>query len=147
MTTGLTFRNAKIEITVDGGTIWTNISGQTNALIPSGAEREIGEFYDAQNDTPTLGAGKLGRHELMLRVKYTEADLQAWKLLYDAKVAATEVMVRWSPKSGLSGDWLYTSDTGYVKSCPLPGQEVESGDPMRVEVGIDVSAVTRSTIA
>lgn len=147
MSTGLTFRNAKIEITVDGGSNWINISGQTNTVTPSGAERNIGEFYDAQNDNPTLGAGKLGRHELMLRVKYTETDGQAWKVLYDAKEAATEVMVRWSPKGSNTGDWLYTSDAGYVKSCPLPGQEVESGDPMRVEINIDVSDVNRSTVA
>jgi len=147
MATGLTFRNVKIELSIDGAVNWTNISGQSNALIPSGAERNIGEFYDAQNDTPTLGAGKLGRHELMLRVKYTETDGQAWAILYSAKVNATEVLVRWSPKGANTGDWLYTSDAGYVKACPLPGQEVETGDPMRVEVNIDVSAVTKSTVA
>jgi hypothetical protein len=147
MTTGLTFRNVKVEVSIDGGSNWTNISGQTNALTPSGGDRNIGEFYDAQSDNPTLGAGKLGRHQLMLRVKYTETDAQAWRILYDAKEAATPVMVRWSPKGGLSGDYLFTSDEGYVVSCPLPGQEVESGDPMRVEVNVDVSDVNRSVVA
>ena len=147
MTTGLTFRNVKVEITVDGGSNWVNVSGQTNSLVPSGADREIGEFYDAVNDNPTLGAGKLGRHSLTLRVKYTESDAEAWGVLYAAKEAATETMVRWSPKGSNSGDWLFTSDAGYVKSCPLPGQDVQSGDPMRAEIGIDVSAVTKSVVA
>lgn len=146
MATGITFRNAKIEITVDGGTVWTNISGQSNALTVDGGDREIGTFFDAATDTPTLGAGKRGELELKVRAKYTETAGEAHAILAAAYEAATETMVRYSPKGGASGDALYTSDAGYVRTNPYPGQDVESGDPLRLEFTVVVSKLTRSVV-
>lgn len=147
MATGITFRNAKIEVSVDGGSNWTDISGQTNALTPEGGDREIGEFFDAQNDTPTLGAGKRAAIELNVRVKYGETAGQGYDILESAYENATEILVRWSPQGGQSGERLYTSDAGYVKTHKYPGQEVQSGDPLRSEDTIVVSKLTKSTIA
>lgn len=144
---GITFRNAKIEVTVDGGTTWTNVSGQTNSLTVSGGDREIGTFFDAANDTPTLGAGKRSELTLQLRVKYSEADSEAQGILQSAYENATETAVRYSPKGGLSGDRLYTSDAGFVKNPLYPGQEVQSGDPLRHEIDIVVPKLTKSLVA
>lgn len=146
MTTGLTFRNAKIEISVDGGANWINTSGQKNSLTVDGGEREIGTFFDAQNDVPTLGAGKRGELEIKVRVKYSETGGEAHTVLGDAYENATETMIRYSPRGGASGQRLYTSDAGYVKTHPYPGQDVESGDPLRSEFTIVVSKLTKSTI-
>lgn len=147
MATGITFRNAKIEVSVDGGTTWVNISGQTNSLEVGGGDREIGTFFDAANDTPTLGAGKRNALELQTRVKYTETDSEAQGVLASAYENATEILYRYSPKGGASGDRLYTSDAGYVQSHPYPGQEVESGDPLRLEFTIMVGKLTKSVVA
>jgi len=147
MTTGYTFRNAKIEISVDGGSNWTDISGQSNALTPSGGDREVGTFFDASNDYPTLGAGKRGELEIDLRVKYGETAGQGYNILESAYENATEVMIRWSPRGGSSGQVMYTSDAGYVKTHQYPGQEVESGDPLRSEDKLVVSKLTKSTIS
>lgn len=144
---GITFRNAKIEISVDGGSTWVNISGQTNSLTPGGGDREIGNFFDAANDTPTLGAGKRNPLEIEVRVKYTETDSEAQGVLAQAYENATETMIRYSPKGGASGDRLYTSDAGFVQTHPYPGQEVESGDPLRIEFTIVVGKLTKSIIA
>ena len=147
MATGITFRNAKIEVSVDGGTTWVNISGQTNSLEVGGGDREIGTFFDAANDTPTLGAGKRNALELQTHVKYTETDSEAQGVLASAYENATEILYRYSPKGGASGDRLYTSDAGYVQSHPYPGQEVESGDPLRLEFTIMVGKLTKSVVA
>ena len=147
MATGITFRNAKTEISIDGGSNWIDISGQKNSLTVEGGEREIGTFFDASNDTPTLGAGKRGELEITVRTKYTETAGQANQVLGSAYENATETMIRYSPKGGNSGDLLYTSDAGYVKTNPYPGQEVESGDPLRNEFVIVVSQLTKSTVA
>lgn len=144
---GITFRNAKIEISVDGGSNYTNISGQSNSLTVGGGDREIGSFFDAQNDTPTLGAGKRQPLELGLRVKYTETDAEAQGVLASAYENATETIVRYSPKGGNTGDRVYTSDAGFVQTNPYPGQEVESGDPMRLEFTIIVPKLTKSVAA
>lgn len=146
MATAFTFRNAKIEISVDGGANWINTSGQKNSLTVDGGEREIGTFFDAQNDVPTLGAGKRGALEIVVRVKYSETGGEAHTVLGDAYENATETMIRYSPRGGASGQRLYTSDAGYVKTHPYPGQEVESGDPLRSEFTIVVSKLTKSTI-
>ena len=147
MSTGLTFRNVKAEISVDGGTNWVNISGQKNSLVVEGGDREIGTFFDAANDTPTLGAGKRGELEITLRIKYTETAGEAHTILGDAYENATETLVRYSPKGGASGDRMYTSDAGYVKTNPFPGQEVESGDPLRTEFVVVVGKLTKSVVA
>lgn len=147
MTTGLTFRNAKIEISVDAGSTWVDISGQTNAVMPEGGDREVGEFFDAANDTPTLGAGKRGSINITTRVKYTETGGEGFAILESAYENATEILIRWSPRGGASGQHLYTSDAGYVKTHKYPGQEVQSGDPLRAEDVIVVSKLTKSTVA
>lgn len=147
MATGITFRNVKIEVSVDGGSVWTDISGQTNALTPSGGDREIGTFFDAANDTPTLGAGKRSEIEIAMRVKYGETGGQGFDILESAYENATEIMVRWSPRGGASGQRMYTSDAGYVRSHQYPGQEVQSGEPLRSEETIVVSSLTKSTIS
>lgn len=146
MTTGITFRNAKIEVRINGGA-WTDISGQTNKVAPSGGDREIGTFYDAVTDRPTLGVGKVGEQEIAVTVKYTETAADAYGLLEAAYENADEVEVRWSPKGGSPGDWQFTSDAGFVKTAPYAGtgQEVEKGDPMRVEFTVVVPGVTRGT--
>lgn len=147
MATGITFRNAKIEISVDGGSTWVNISGQTNKLTVGGGDREIGTFFDAANDTPTLGAGKRNPLEVGVTVKYTETDSEAQGVLASAYENATETYVRYSPKGAASGDRMYTSDAGFVQNHPYPGQEVESGDPLRLEMTIMVGKLTKSLVA
>jgi hypothetical protein len=141
---GITFRNVKVEISVDGGAVWTNISGQTNSLTVGGGDREIGTFFDAANDTPTLGAGKRSELTIQLRVKYSEADSEAQGILQAAYENSTETMVRYSPKGGASGDRLYTSE---VKTPLYPGQEVQSGDPLRHEIDLVVPKLTKSLVA
>lgn len=147
MATGTTFSDAKIEVSIDAGSNWTDISGQTNSLVPEGGDREIGTFFDAQNDTPTLGAGKRSPLDISVRVKYGETAGQGYDILESAYENKTEILVRWSPKGGQSGERLYTSDSGFVRTHKYPGQEVESGDPIRAEDVITVSKVTKSTIA
>lgn len=147
MATGITFRNVKVEVSVNGGSNWTNISGQTNSLTVGGGDREIGTFFDAQNDVPTLGAGKRAELELTLRVKYTETDAEAQGVMASAYENATETMVRYSPKGAATGDRMYTSTAGFVKTNPYPGQEVESGDPLRHEFTIIVPSLTKSLVA
>ncbi len=144
---GITFRNVKIEVSVDSGATWINISGQTNALSVGGGDREIGNFFDAANDTPTLGAGKRNPLEIETRVKYTETDSEAQGVLASPYENATETLIRYSPKGGASGDRLYTSDAGFVQTNPYPGQEVESGDPLRIEFTIVVGKLTKSLVA
>ena len=147
MANGITFRNAKIEASVDGGTTWNNISGLTNSVNVGGGDREIGTFFDAENDTPSLGAGKRAELEITVRVKYTETDSEAHGILAAAYENATETMIRYSPKGGASGDRMYTSTAGYVKTNPYPGQEVEVGQPMRTEFAIVVPKLVKSLVA
>jgi hypothetical protein len=147
MATGITFRNAKIEFSDDGGSTWVDVSGETNALTVDGGEREIGTFFDAENDVPTLGAGKRSELEITMRIKYTEGTDEAHDMIGDAYEAATECAVRWTPKGAGVGNSLFTSDPGFVKSHPYPGQEVESGDPMRSEFVVVVPKITKSASA
>jgi hypothetical protein len=140
-------RNLKIETSTDGGTTWTDASGATNSITVDGGEREIGTFFDAQNDTPTLGVGKRSELELKVRVKYTEVDDDGFDTFAQAYESGDPIMVRYAPKGAATGARRYTSGAGYVKTNPYPGGEVESGDPLRCEFSVVVPSLTKSTVA
>lgn len=146
MATGITFKNVYIAISLDGSN-WTDISGQANSLTPGGGDREIGEFHVASADTPSIGAGKRAALEITVRVKYTENDSEPYGVLLAAATAGSEVYIRYAPLGNTSGNWMFTSDAGYIKSTPFVGQDVQSGDPLRFEAVFVVSELTKSTIA
>src|SRR5512139_3285052 len=144
---GITMRNLKIETSTDGGATWVDASGVTNSITVDGGEREIGTFFDAQNDTPTLGAGKRAELELKIRVKYTEQDDDGYDTFAQAYEDSSEIMVRYSPRGGAAGSRRYTSGAGYVKTNPYPGGDVQSGDPLRCDFSVVIPSLTKSTVA
>ncbi|MFZ6029950.1 MAG: hypothetical protein ACOYYS_19730 [Chloroflexota bacterium] len=147
-TTGATtLRNLDIEISIDQGSIWTDISGHANSIEPGGGERETGEFFTADGDTPIIGAGKRAASELKVKIVYTEGAAEPAKILRDAYKNSTPTRIRYAPKGMASGNYLYTSTDGIVKEPVLPGGEVQSGDPVPIEFTLVVSDVNDSVVA
>src|SRR5512139_2656676 len=91
--------NAKIEMSANY-TDWTDISGFSNSLSVEGAERDMGELYTADGETPIVTLGKMSSTSVTAKVVYTEAAGEPWKVAYDAKVAKTTFFLRWAPKGG-----------------------------------------------
>lgn len=144
MSTPITFRNAKVELSADS-TTWTDVSADANMVEVSGFDLET-------EGTPVFGQGKrlqtVGNFDLgtvKVRALYAESTSSAWGLANTAFENRSAIYVRFSPKGGTTGDYRYTSDAGYVKAPVWPSGE--SGPaPIMPEITIETPWLTKATI-
>ena len=73
-TGGLSAVNAQVEVSTNGSA-WTDISGSSNKVEPSGGERQSGEAYTHDGDVAIITGGKREPIELTLSFVYTEMIL------------------------------------------------------------------------
>ena len=144
MSTPITFRNAKVELSADS-TTWTDVSADANMVEVSGFDLET-------EGTPVFGQGKrlqtVGNFDLgtvTLKALYAESTSAAWGMANTAFEARSALYIRWSPKGGTTGDYRYTSDAGYVKQPVWAGGEANAS-PIMPEIVIETPWITRSTI-
>lgn len=131
-TTGAaSMRSAVIEYSIDSST-WTGISGVANSVEPSGHARISGEAYTAEGDEAIVTVGKEEPLELTLNIVYSETTTEGYLLLKALKESATACKVRWAPKGSSTGNYRYTTYTGYFVDVPPPGGSVDDGGPILV---------------
>lgn len=145
-TNQVTLRAESIEISTNGSD-WTDISGFANSVGIGGGDREIGEFFTAEGDTPVLGAGKRASLELTVKILYTEGVGDPYATVLSAYENAADLYVRFSPKGGDSGENMFTSDAGFVSNAVYPQGEVQSGDPVPIEFITKTPKLTKSEVA
>lgn len=139
-TDGITFKNCKLEMSVNGS-VWTDISGFAASVEVGGGERETGEAFTFDGDTPILLAGKRGALEVKAKIVYTEGVSEAQETIRAAYEGATPFYLRWTPKGT---GFLYTTSAGIPVSPPYPGGEAESADTLIGEYTIKVKSITKS---
>ena len=129
-TTGATsMRNCVVEYCTN--TAWTDVSGVANQVNPSGYERESGEAYTGASDDPVITLGKNSPVELEVMVVYTESSAEGFELLRALKEAGTPLRIRWTPKGiGTTGNFKWTTGTGYLTAAPAPGGDFGDGKPI-----------------
>lgn len=125
------FRNAVVEYSTDD-TNWVDISGVTNKIDASGGDRAQGEVFTGGADTAIIAIGKRGVMKIATDVVYSESSVEHFANLETLHQAGTPVKIRWAPKGSATGNFRFTSDTGYVTTFTPPGGEYGSGDPMMV---------------
>ncbi len=145
-TSQITFRDCEISISTNGST-WTDVSGFANSIGIGGGERNIGEFFTAEGDTPLIGAGKRSALEVTSRIVYTEGAAEPYEVIRQAYEAGTVLYVRFSPKGGDATEFMFTSDAGYVRNPVYPQGEVQSGEPIAFEFTIVTPKITKSVIS
>lgn len=144
-TNGITMRATKVEISTDGAA-WTVISGHAASILVAGGERQIGEVFTADGDSPIVLPGKRSSYELTAKCVYTEVGGEPFAVVFAAYEAGTPIYIRWSPKGGNSTNYLYTSSAGIISSSPYPQGEFGSPDPVTFEFKIKCTSITRTTI-
>lgn len=145
-TGGYTFRDVKIEFDLSSAGSWTDISGYSSSLEIDGGERNIGEFFTGDGDTPILGAGKRTMLNVTAKVLSTEGDTEPQEVLEAAYEAGTPIQLRWSPKGGSSGQRQFTTAVGYITAPIYPQGEVETGDPVAFELAIATPSIAGADI-
>lgn len=126
---------------------WNNIDGTASAVTPDGGDRMMGEVYTADGDTAILGAGKREPIDVEINVVYSEVTTESFMVLEPLYTAGTPIRVRWTPAGGSTGDYRYTTATGYISSFTYPGGEVETGDPIVTSMTVRTPSIGKAAIS
>lgn len=146
-TSGVSGRALYVAIATDG-TTFTAISGLANSVEVDGGERNMGETFTAEGDTPIVTAGKRAALNTKVKAVYTEATSEAYALAKAAYEAASALYVRWAPKGNTSGYIQYTTASGIVTNPPYQGvADVGDGSTLMVEFTVMAPSITQATIA
>jgi hypothetical protein len=146
-TDGMSMKNAMIELSDDGGSTWTDISGFANSLSVDGGEVATEGTATFNGDKKILTSGKKDLISIKVAVVYTEGAADAAQMAQDAYDAGTPVQLRWSPKGGGIGSKQFTSDEGVITTPVLPAGEADSAAAILCEFTIVTPGVTPSTVS
>jgi hypothetical protein len=144
-TGGMSANEMYVALSADGST-WTDVSGYANAVQISGGERQTGEVFTFDGNTPIVKYGKLGFLSVTISGVYTEEASKLYAMAKTAYEAGSALYARWSPGGGDSGDYLYTTSVGTVINPPYPGGSADTPDAILVEITMNVGSITQSTI-
>ena len=145
MTGGWSFGNAVLEIATDGRS-WTDISGVANRSKVRGPERKSGGAHTASGDKPIVTVGKLEQVEVGMDMVYSEVTTEAYTVLEGYLQNATGVKLRWALKGTATGNYRYTTDTGYITELPPPAGDFDKADPVMVTATHVSSGYTKAAI-
>lgn len=140
---------ATIELSVDGGSTWTNYSSYGVTISSSSTAVEATTFKVLDGTSETVDGGGDPAESItigMIFVKEAGTDLHS--VLFDkARAADKSVDVRWSRKDAASGESIFTSSSGKCTSCPPPPFDASNTDVVRIDATIEAASVARSVIA
>lgn len=145
-TSALSAKSAKVEISTNGSS-WTDISGVASAVEPGTATRQSGEAYTFDGDTAIITGGKREPVELEVKIVYTEGASDGFEVVRAAFEAGTALYVRYSPKGGTTGNFMFTSDSGLVVDFNYPTIDAEEAAPILTDFTVKTAKVTKSVVA
>lgn len=146
ITGAISSREFKIEISANGSS-WTDVSGTAAKVTPTPRKRMSGKAFTFDGDVPIVSAGKLDAMTIGVEFVYTEGASDLFEVIRAAQEAATNYYVRWSPKGGQTGEFLYTTASGVITSFDLPKGDAGSGDPVICSFELETPGVTKSAAA
>lgn len=125
------------EVSVDGSS-WTNISGQSAQVTPSGGDQLTGSQNTADGSAPVVvGSNKTEAVQAEVRILYTEVSGEAFRIVktrFDG--AAKTIYFRYAPKGTGTGNkrYLAADNANNAFPCPIinvmpPDLDAGSGDP------------------
>lgn len=145
-TSGVSGRALYVAIATN--TAYTAISGLAASVEVDGGERNMGETFTAEGDTPIVTPGKRAALNVKVKAVYTEATAEAYQLVKTAYEAASALYVRWAPKGATTGYEQYTTAQGVVTNPPYQGvADVGDGSALMVEFSVMVPSISGAAIA
>lgn len=141
----LSSRNGLVEFNINGAG-WTDYSGAMNQVTPPEQARASGETYTLDGGKAIHTIGKREPMEIPFNFVYTEGASDLWDDLKDAFEQGLQVLARWSPKGGATGDFQHTTDDGYVTGFMYPPLDAGEGGPIMASCTLRVSGITSATV-
>ena len=145
-TDGLSLVDCKIETSLNGS-VWADRSGFSNSVEVDGGDRAIGETHTASGDTPIVTKGKRAARSIKIKAVYTEGASDVFEDVRAAYEAGSLYYVRYSPKGGSTGNFMFTSDPGYIESFKMPSGEFGDGAAAMIEFTVKTAKITKSVVA
>lgn len=145
-TGAVSFRNCAIELSTDN-TNWSNISGWSNSISIDGGDRQVGEFFTLDGDTPILTPGKRNSFDLTTKVVYTEGASDPYTTFLSAYEGGTPLYLRWAPKGLTAGNFQFTTGPCIVTTPAYPTGEAGSPDAVAFEFKLKVLTVAKGVVA
>jgi hypothetical protein len=138
---------AKVELSVNG-TDWTDISGHGNLVDAPLIERRSGERWTFDGEDPIVKVGKKNSVRIPVTIVYTEESTDAFEIVraqYES-AGGGEAHLRWSPAGGGAGDFLFTTNKGFIQAFQYPAVNSEEDGPMVLQFVVQTSGVAKSTV-
>jgi hypothetical protein len=149
-TSALSFVAAYVE-TNTTGTVWVAVGGFAASVAVSGGDRQVGESFTFDGDTPIITAGKRGSIDVTVRYLYTEGATDPFLDVLDSYDDAGGGLcnVRWAPRGNSAGYYQFTTDTDNTElvSFGYPQGEAGPGDSVMCEFTVKTGSLTAGTIA
>ncbi len=102
-TDAISWELAELEISTDGPSTWTNISGSTNQVDNTGGDVATAVAYTHTNMNPLVGFGAKALRETHITGLYTEISNEAFEILRNCYNNRTDTWLRVSPKGIYAG--------------------------------------------
>jgi hypothetical protein len=144
-TGGMSGRNLYVEFGIDGGS-WADCSGFSNMVSVDGGDRATGTATTADGDTMILTRGKRETEKVKFTAIYTEGGSDVATAARTAWRNGTDFYLRWAPKGDTAGNTRYTTTAGTVVNGVFPEVDTSKGDPLMVEIELEVADITDAAI-
>lgn len=154
-TTGAASRaNFKVEVSINGSD-WTDISGQSTNVTPSGGEQLIGEQQTADGDAPiVVPSNKVEATELEISIVYTETGSEAFDIVGDRYRGSDKtIYLRYAPKGGAQANKRFfgANAAGNAMACPIvaclpPETDAGSGDVLMATFSVRAAKFVEEAI-
>ena len=127
------------------GTDWTDLSDNATVEIPPDlGVRPTTSLRPYGYDVDIIIPGR--RPAMVLVITYDYQDAARDNTIRQAWEAHTPFYIRWAPRGNLSGNFLFTSDAGYILSPPLPNAEAHTAAVTLDRFTFTCAQFTQSTI-
>lgn len=138
--------DAYVEMSIDGGATWSDISGATNSVEPDALKRKVEDTFVFGSDDALTTVGKTEAVEIKAGVLYTEGPGDPFTLVRDAYINKTTIRFRWAPAGNTAGNARYTTGDGKVFEFNYPPIKADEAKAIMCELKIRASGITPDTI-
>lgn len=139
----------KVEISINSGVSWIDISGETQSLDQPEATRMTGEAYTLAGNGAIIKSGKVEPIDLVFKILYTETDAEAYQQIrnvFEATGCNNRLDVRWSPRGGSADDEQLTA-YGPLTSFLYPNLDASSAGPIVGGFTVRTGSISTAIVA
>ena len=129
------------------GSSWTDASGAVTTISPTGGGKITGETYTFSGDDPLVTVGKNQPFEIAITAVYTEGVSDLFEIARVPFENGTAFYLRWSPKGGQTGEFMFTTGEGRLTALTYPGGDAANGGPIMTGATWRGKKPTKSVVA